>query len=179
MEHNEAAADEAAAQLAALSALDGILERLGLDYWLFGGWAVDFWVGRITRIHDDIDLAVWLDDYPGIRQALEAAGWRYEPVEDAATGAGFRSGAVLVELTFVASDPTGQVFIPFPEQPGLWSTVPFGTDRRKLQGVSCRTVPLSLLRAGKAVPRDDAEDGAKDRADFLAITHIHDDDVGI
>ena len=45
--------------------------------------------------------------------------------------------------------------------------------------MSCRTVPLSLLRAGKAVPRDDAEDGAKDRADFLAITHIHGDDVGI
>ena len=104
MEHNEAAADEAAAQLAALSALDGILERLGLDYWLFGGWAVDFWVGRITRTHDDIDLAVWRDDYPGIRQALEAAGWRYEPVEDAATGAGFRSVPVLVELTFVVSD---------------------------------------------------------------------------
>ena len=179
MEHNEAAADGAAAQLAALSALDGILDRLGLDYWLFGGWAVDFWVGRITRIHDDIDLAVWREDYPRIREALQAAGWRYEPVEDVATGAGFRSGAVLVELTFVVSDSSGQVFIPFPEQPGLWSSVPFGTDRRKLQGVSCRTVPLSLLRSGKAVPRDDTEDGAKDRADFVALSQIHGDGAGV
>jgi hypothetical protein len=27
-------------------------------YWLFGGWAVDFHAGRVTRDHADIDLAV-------------------------------------------------------------------------------------------------------------------------
>ena len=29
---------------------------------LRGGWAVDLHAGAVTREHDDIDIAVWLDD---------------------------------------------------------------------------------------------------------------------
>jgi hypothetical protein len=44
-----------------LAALADVGERLGdggFEYWLFGGWAVDFHLGTVTREHDDIDLAV-------------------------------------------------------------------------------------------------------------------------
>ena len=46
-------------QLHALGEVTALLESNALDYWLFGGWAVDFHVGRITREHADVDLAVW------------------------------------------------------------------------------------------------------------------------
>ena len=157
-------------QLKGLATLGDIMDRHGLDYWLFGGWAVDFWLGTITRAHDDVDLAVWRSDYEVIRRVLALAGWRYAPVDDEAIGASFRSGAVLAELTFVVSDDSRMMFIPFPDQPGLWSAVPFGSDRRELRGVSCRTIPLAVLKAGKSVPREDPADAAKDRADFEALT---------
>jgi Aminoglycoside-2''-adenylyltransferase len=53
-------------QLAALEELHRLLERHGIQYWLFGGWAVDFHAGTVTRPHDDLDLAVWLEDYDRI-----------------------------------------------------------------------------------------------------------------
>ena len=166
MDGDEPAAEE---QLKALAVLGDIMDRHGLDYWLFGGWAVDFWLGTVTRAHDDVDLAIWRDDYEVISGVLTLAGWRYAPVEDEAIGASFRSGAVLAELTFVISDHSRMMFIPFPDRPALWSAVPFGSDRRELRGVSCRVIPLAVLKAGKSVPREDSADAAKDRADFEAL----------
>lgn len=29
---------------------------------LCGGWAIDLWLGRVTREHEDVDIAVWLDE---------------------------------------------------------------------------------------------------------------------
>jgi Aminoglycoside-2''-adenylyltransferase len=54
-----------------------ICEGLSIQYWLRGGWAVDFYVGRITREHDDIDFFAWGIDAPGLARALEGAG--FEP----------------------------------------------------------------------------------------------------
>jgi dihydrofolate reductase len=53
-------------QLAALADVDRILAAASQEYWLFGGWAVDFHAGRITRPHGDVDVAVWLADLPRI-----------------------------------------------------------------------------------------------------------------
>jgi len=41
---------------------------------LCGGWAVDAWLGRLTRDHGDVDIAVFMND----RQALfeHLAGWQ-------------------------------------------------------------------------------------------------------
>jgi hypothetical protein len=75
-------------QLSSLAETHELFTRSGVDYWLFGGWAVDFHVGSITRSHDDIDIAVWLDDHERIDGLLEAEGWRHapKPGEDGGTG---------------------------------------------------------------------------------------------
>jgi hypothetical protein len=41
---------------------------------LCGGWGVDAWLGRQTRDHDDIDLAVFEDGLEALRLHLD--GWR-------------------------------------------------------------------------------------------------------
>jgi hypothetical protein len=41
---------------------------------LCGGWAVDAWIGRQTREHVDVDLAVFHDDQLALRDYL-ADGW--------------------------------------------------------------------------------------------------------
>ena len=52
-------------QTAALAGASDALESAGLEHWFFGGWAVDLWVGRVTRAHDDIDVLVRRTDDEG------------------------------------------------------------------------------------------------------------------
>ncbi len=44
------------------------------DWFLCGGWAVDSWLGRQTRDHPDVDIAVFHDDQRAIFEHLE--GWQ-------------------------------------------------------------------------------------------------------
>ena len=97
----------------------------GLDYWLFGGWAVDFWVGRLTRDHDDIDAAAWRRDYEKIRAALLAVGGRHTPVEDDVVGTRYSRRSSELELTFV-EDRDGTVVVPIPEHEIVRTEEPFG-----------------------------------------------------
>jgi hypothetical protein len=73
-------------QLGALRDVQEALDGAGIDCWLFGGWAVDFYAGEITRVHDDIDFAVWLDDHGRIVDLLAAAGWKHAPYGSGSVG---------------------------------------------------------------------------------------------
>jgi hypothetical protein len=127
-------------------------------------------VGAITRRHDDIDLAAYRDDADAIRVALLDAGWEQtEPGNDA--GAVYARRGLDVEFTFVV-DEGGRLVIPMPGEPILWSTEPFGSQVRELDGVRSRVIPLELLRAGKQSARPGAVDGAKDRADVAALSRL-------
>jgi hypothetical protein len=70
------------AQLAAIRRLDAMLEGERIDYWIFGGWAVDFHAGRVTREHSDIDIAVWIADLAAVHTLLIADGWTHSPVAE-------------------------------------------------------------------------------------------------
>ena len=158
--------------LAAIESLATALDGRRIDYWLFGGWAVDFWVGSVTREHDDIDVAAWRRDYDAIRDSLVEAGWRHTPAEDEVVGTRYERGGAQVEFTFVVADEAGRVLIPFPDEPVVWALQSFGDSRRDLLGVRCRILPLATLRDGKASPRDVPADAAKDRADFEALSRL-------
>lgn len=51
-------------------------ERLGIRIWLRGGWAVDFFLGRVTRDHVDTDWFAWLDDARAMTAARQADGYQ-------------------------------------------------------------------------------------------------------
>lgn len=156
-------------QLDAIASLSDVLDQNALEFWLFGGWAVDFCVGAITRQHDDIDVMAWRGDYDAINVALETTGWDHTPVADEVLGTRYRMRSAEVEFTFVIADDEGRVILPVPEHPVVVSAEPLGDERRELQGVATRTIPLAWLRDGKAVPRESAAEGAKDRADYEAL----------
>ena len=80
---------DAQEQLAALAEIGELLDEAGLDYWLFGGWAVDFHLGAVTREHDDVDFAVWLHDAEAIASLLETHAWRHNPYPDEDGGTGY------------------------------------------------------------------------------------------
>ncbi|MET9605089.1 aminoglycoside adenylyltransferase [Streptomyces sp. NPDC006512] len=52
------------------------VRALGVEVWLRGGWAVDFWLGRITRDHEDVDWFAWSRDAGRLTGALVARGYR-------------------------------------------------------------------------------------------------------
>ena len=164
--------DAEARQLAALAQVHDRLARAGLDYWLFGGWAVDFYAGSITRAHDDVDIAVWVDDLPRVASLLEEDGWRHAPRDDEDGGTGYERDGVRLELTFLVRGPSGDVFTPFAHGRAEWSDGTFGDDARELAGVRARLVALEPLALGKSFSRDDPDDAAKDRADFERLSRV-------
>jgi hypothetical protein len=161
--------DRASEQIQAIGSLDAALGSARIEYWLFGGWAVDFWVGRVTRDHDDIDAAAWRRDYDTIKRALVDMGWRHTPVENEVVGTRYTRGSAEVEFTFVEARDDGAVVIPIPEHEIVWTTEPFGEERRVLHGVGARTIPLDLLLSGKQMTREAPDEATKDRADVQAL----------
>jgi GNAT superfamily N-acetyltransferase len=132
-------------QLHALDEVATLLERNGVDYWLFGGWAVDFYAGRVTRAHGDVDFVVWLEDEDRVAALLRANGWRHAPEPDEDGGTGYERGGVRVELTRLVGDEAGRVLIPLRAGPVVFSEAPLGSHARELLGVRARIVPQSLL----------------------------------
>ena len=162
----------AAHQLAALADVGRLLDDGRIDHWLFGGWAVDFYAGRITRPHFDVDLAVWLDDVPRIGVALDGDGWRHAPDPDENGGTGYERGGVRLELTYLVRREDGSVVTPLRDFEAKWPEGAFGTDTRELGGVRARLVSLDALASGKSSARDDPDDATKDRADFEILSGL-------
>ena len=149
-----------------------LLERAGIAYWVFGGWGVDLHVGAVTRAHDDVDIAVWLDDVPRIVALLVARGWRHAPYEDENGGTGYERDGVRLELTFLVRDGD-DVSTPLRDAQATWPRGAFGDDVRELHGVRASVVAVEALVSGKSGLRaDDATDAAKDRADVERLRQL-------
>jgi len=162
------------AQLAALADVAAAFDVAGIDHWLFGGWAVDFHAGRVTREHDDIDIAVWLADMPRIESLLDACGWADLLDPDADGGKAFGRDGVRLELTYLYRDDDGEIYTPLLDgSRGRWTSETLADDVRELDGVRTRVVALAPLTRMKGRGRgDDPEDAVKDQADYDALRSL-------
>lgn len=59
-----------------IAAVADALRDLRATWAVAGGWAVDLALGRTTRAHADMDVAVFRDDQAALREALP--GWRFD-----------------------------------------------------------------------------------------------------
>jgi hypothetical protein len=162
----------AAEQLRTIGWLDALLADRGIDYWLFGGWAVDFHAGRVSRDHADVDVAVWSRDLDRVRALLETAGWSHapDPGEDGYTG--YQRAGIRIEIAFLARDEAGTVHTPLAQGRGDWPAGSFGDDRAVVHGVAARVVGLASLVEDKSGPRLDPAVAVKDRADLAVLTSL-------
>lgn len=71
-------------QLAAIAELVATARDLCAPVWLRGGWAVDFFLGRVSREHADIDWFAMESDGPRLRDRLIERG--FSDVTTAAAG---------------------------------------------------------------------------------------------
>jgi hypothetical protein len=157
-----------------LKALDGIHRRFetdGVEYWLFGGWAVDFHAGTVTRPHGDIDVAIWLGDLSVAARLLHDEGWVSDPgaAEDGSTA--FTRGAIRLEVAFLErEDGDSEPYTPLAGgRRAAWAAGAFGRDILTLAGVQARVITLPALRKEKTGPRDDPAAAAKDRDDRATL----------
>lgn len=159
-------------QLAAIASLDELLTREGIEYWLFGGWAVDFQAGRITGPHDDVDIAVWARHVGRVATFLARSGWRHTPDagEDGYTV--FERDGVRLELAFLDSGD-GEIFTPLSAGGrGEWPDGAFEHEIAHLGGARAYVVSLHALKADKSVVRSDPIVAAKDAADVAALARF-------
>jgi hypothetical protein len=159
-------------QLETIRWLDSEFAGRGIDYWLFGGWAVDFHAGRVTRRHADVDLAVWAADLDRIRTLLEAQGWTHAPELGEEGYTGFERGGTRIELAFLARDQAGVIHTPLVDGRGDWPPASFGDDHAEVAGVIARVVGLASLLEDKSGPRADPAVAAKDRADVELLRSL-------
>ena len=161
-----------AEQLAALARLDGVFATHKIPYWLFGGWAVDFHTGAVTRSHDDLDIAVWSKDHERIAELLATDGWQHTPDEGEDGYTAYTRGAVRLELAFLARDQEGTIYTPLREGRASWPQAAFEDDVAELAGVRARVITLAALKAEKSQDRDDPAVAAKDSADAATLSRL-------
>jgi hypothetical protein len=159
-------------QLAALEGLHELFEEHHIEYWLFGGWAVDFHAGAVTREHADLDIAVWKRDQDRIATLLTAQSWTHvtDPDEDGYTS--YERDAVRLEVAFIARAESGEVFTPLRDGQGRWANGAFQNDVVELLDVRARIINLSALKAEKSESRDDPAVAAKDRLDSEVLARL-------
>lgn len=162
-----------AEQLAALARLHQLLERHGIEYWLFGGWAVDFHAGSVTRPHDDLDIAVWLEDHHKIAALLAGDGWNHASEEGEDGYTSYADGTVRLELAFLARDENGHVYTPVRGGQATWPGHAFENDVVELRGVRARIISLQALKADKSEAHEDPRVAAKDRADVAILSRLN------
>ncbi len=164
---------EADHQMEAIGGLHRLFARRAIDYWLFGGWAVDFHAGRVTRRHADIDVAVWQADFERIDGVLGEDDWtrRAQPGEDGYTE--YENGVHRLDLAFLVRDDEGVVYTPLVEGRGAWPTGSFGDDVRELDGIVARVVTLSSLIEDKSQSHGREQSAtSKDRADVAVLMQL-------
>jgi hypothetical protein len=156
-------------QLKGIEEIHRILTARRLPYWLFGGWAVDFHAGRVTRPHSDIDVAVWLSDLDEARAVLEGTRWR--TVTDRLTDGyvTLERGGVVTEVAVLARDDDGVIYTPVAGGRGDWPDGSFGPDVATLDGITAHVVSRASLIIDKSEPKGRPESAAKDAADIATL----------
>ena len=169
---SRAAGEPERRQLEALARFGERLGGEGIEWWLFGGWAVDFHVGAVTRPHGDLDVAVWRHDVPWIADLLLADGWCHVPDPDEDGGTGYERDGVRLEVTYLVRDEQGRVVTPFRHGPGVWPDGAFGEETGELAGARARLVGLRALVHDKSSARAELDEAVKDRADLEQLRRL-------
>ena len=66
----------------AIVAIARLMTDVDRPWALCGGWAIDLWLGRVTREHKDVDILVFRRDQLAVQAYLHARGWTLEVAHD-------------------------------------------------------------------------------------------------
>ncbi|MCX4539485.1 nucleotidyltransferase domain-containing protein [Streptomyces sp. NBC_01565] len=103
--------ERAARQLQLIAETQEIADALGARAWLRGGWAMDFFLGELTRDHADIDWFAWAADASRLADALVAHGHEPVPGPPPAQQLEFAKEGMESSFALLDEDPRGRVVV--------------------------------------------------------------------
>lgn len=134
-------------QLKVLAEISKISRKIGIEYWLRGGWAIDFLLGKITRSHDDIDLVTWVKNREQLENELAKAGYEKIFVEEEFRDrqSDFLKQNVEITFNYISLSDDGELIMNgLPEW--VWKPDSLLSQTFNLNGISARVLnPTQLL----------------------------------
>ena len=130
-------------QFELISEIGSLFHSARIRFWLRGGWAFDFHLGRITRDHGDVDLVARFRQRSRIRRLLEENGYRVARLADLAS-IHFSKRGQDVAIAFIWTDEMSRTVTPGREF-WPWPDGAFGDRRYTLDGIACRAMSVESL----------------------------------
>ena len=134
-----------ATQLRLLREIAAAFEAAGIPWWLFGGWAMDFHAGEVTRDHSDVEIFVWKHDADRARAALAAHGYTLVPGLYPDEARPFLKDGQEIGLWFVVTDDAGRMVTPGRWADWPWPEGSFDAPRQRIGGVEASVMSLEGL----------------------------------
>lgn len=114
-------------QLAAIAELLVVARGRNAPVWLRGGWAMDFFLGRVTRAHLDIDWFALVQDGRKVRDGLIGRGFVDVTTADPGQQIDLRRGRVDHGIALVRIDDRGDPVV----AGGPWAGEPWPPEMLK------------------------------------------------
>jgi hypothetical protein len=165
-----------------LRAIADIVRVIDVDIWLRGGWAMDFFLGEVTRPHGDIDFFCRAPDADRIVAALHRLGYR----DSAGPPPGLqrdllRPDGLDVQVTLLGRDADGCPTVPAgPFAGARWPANLLEGPPGRIGDITCRIVnPYAQIEIKEMMPvwvpgmprrEKDAQDIARLRASLSSRT---------
>ena len=114
------------AQLDIIREISNALTCARVDHWLFGGWAVDFAVGEMTRQHRDVDFVTWEVDLPRITELLRLLGYRARASQHPKHQLDWEKSGTEVQINLITQTTDGSLISPGTFSDWPWLEGSFG-----------------------------------------------------
>ncbi|MFF5144757.1 nucleotidyltransferase domain-containing protein [Streptomyces sp. NPDC013157] len=146
--------ERSARQLRLIGETVEIASAVGAEVWLRGGWAVDFFIGEVTREHVDIDWFAWAQDASALTAGLLRSG--FEPLSGppADQQLDFRKQGVESSFALLAKDRVGRVVVaggPWAGQ--VWPAGMLDASAGRIGTLRCRIIsPRAQIEIKQMMP---------------------------
>ncbi|MEV7196538.1 aminoglycoside adenylyltransferase [Streptomyces sp. NPDC093510] len=141
-------------QLRLIAEATEVAGALGVPVWLRGGWAMDFFLGEITRDHEDIDWFAWADDAGDLAEGLLLHGYQPIPGPPPDLQLDFAKGGLGNSFTLLGRDTDGRVVV----AGGRWAGAPWPAgmldgEPGRIGGLQCAIVsPQAQVEIKRMMP---------------------------
>src|SRR4051812_5214438 len=128
-------------QLVAIAEIGHVAATAGIDLWLRGGWAVDFFLGETTRDHEDVDFFIWVQTADDLVSALHNIGYVEVPRTSRLQQRDVTKDGVECSFALIDSNDRGETVVAGGPWAGeRWPRAMLSGPTCRLHGVTCRVI---------------------------------------
>ncbi|MBJ7610017.1 MAG: aminoglycoside adenylyltransferase [Candidatus Dormibacteraeota bacterium] len=141
-------------QLALIAEVAAVCGALGIDCWLRGGWAMDFYLGRVTREHSDVDWLLWAEDADRLVDALDQREYQRTPEHPADQQLDFVWHGEVVSFALLARNDAGEVVVAGGPHAGkAWPASLLAPTPGQIGEIRCRVIsPEAQIEIKEMMP---------------------------